>query len=613
MNHVKIAILLLVLQKSGQSLLSVQEKEPVFPTSECIVYILNKYFKNSFQISVKYSGQQSSAMTDLLKEIDLPIVINSKEGKSSDIDNKIPDDVSIIMEELTNISRRIDESKWTQETQFIVITNQSQTPELKMTDIFQEFWAMNIVNVLLLATDNDDIHIYTFKPFNSNNCAIPKPVLLTTWASGRICPIIEIVQKEHVADLNGCTLNASVINIPPMIIFPKSENTNGSETVTGIEGSTLMEISRKLNFKWNIAEPKDKKDWGRIKPIPNGAVGEIFLKKSHFACGRLSDNPDRYKYLDMSVPISCERECITWAVPIGAKKSLPGWMSLYIKGFSNIVWYFITATFIAAVSTFRSLSKASANDRQRFRDIIKTIFYTLQSSFGESVSAPKSSALQIFFISWLWYCLIIITAYQALIGSKLTVPFKQPNINTFKDLLESDVHITAMPSIFNAFARGREEKEIKDIERQFEGISFDLKEASNFYKEAIEKLISGQKIAYLWSSTTIMHIIMQHPKAKGLVHFLKECLYEYYSIMLLQKNSPLTPKVNRIIRALFESGIICKWRRQYAYDIPQPEPEVKKLALNRMIGAFIILGAGLGIAVVAFLAECIIYWYSSHK
>lgn len=599
-------VILLTVQISGQILLA-KQKNASYTMSECLIYIFNKYFINSTKIFLQFSNQESSLLADLTRSIDLPIVINLEEKETEGIDKRIPNNV--IVSESNDILKCINESKWTPTTQFLIITNESQT-ELKMIDIFQQFWDSNIVNVLLLAPKNVEIHIYTFIPFNPHDCAIHKPVLLAKWVSGRITPATKLIQKERVANLNGCTLNATVIGIPPMILFPNSSSTNGSESVSGIEGFTLMEISKKLNFKLNLALPKDNKGWGRLKPIPHGAVGDVLLKKSHFACGRLADNPDRYKYLDMSVPISCRKECLTWVTPIGAKKSLPGWVALYVKGFSNTVWCLIIATFVSAACTFRLLSKAYEPKGTQFSGTIKTIFSTIKLSLGASVQNPESSVLKLFFLAWLLYCFIIITAYQALIGSKLTVPHKPLNIETFKDLLESDLHISGVMSIFKSLTYGREEKEIKDIEKRIEDVGFEYNNIQKFFKRDMENLILRVNTAYLWSSTTVLYNTLLYPKAKGLVHILKECLYKYYAVMLLQKNCPFTPKVNRIIRALFESGIICKWRSQYAYDTPQLEPEVEKLTLNRMIGAFVILGTGLGIAFVAFLAECSFFWYS---
>lgn len=113
--------------------------------------------------------------------------------------------------------------------------------------------------------------------------------------------------------------------------------------------------------------------------------------------------------------------------------------------------------------------------------------------------------------------------------------------------------------------------------------------------------------------TTFMYGVLLDPKAKGLIHFMKECVHKYYPVIFLQKNCPFTNTADRIITSLFEAGIICKWRRQYVYDVPQPGPEVEKLTLERMISPFVILGVGLGVAMIVFMAQHVAYWYSSRK
>lgn len=598
-----IILILLLIEKSAQKLI-VPEKTSN-PISECIIYILNKYFNNSMKISIKYSNEHSTIAFETIRKIDYPIMVNADEPpKIHGIDTRTPDDVSVIINESINISVFLNNTKRTPQTQFLVILTKNEAIEFKMTEIFLEFWKNNIVNVLILVTDNSDIQIYTFIPYNPHDCAVHKPVLLARWTSRGITPRTDIIQKERVKNLNGCTLNASVMDIPPSIVFPNEDYKLGVQTVNGVEGSTLMELSKRMNFKLNFLTPKD---WGRIKPVPYGAIGDVFFKKSHFASGRFANTWIRYKNLDLSVPVSCGIECLSWAVPMGAKKAQPQWITLLITGFGNNVWFFITIATITAIVAFRVLSKGSNIDRYIFNGTVKTIFYIVRSSLGPSTKIPKRLYLRIIFITWLLYTFVISTAYQALLGSKLTVPFAQPNIDTLKDLLESDLQITGLLSTFKLVTDDNEDKIVKEMENRYVGANFN-------FREGVEKIVSGQRMGYLWTSTTtLMYTVIQHPDAKEKVHFMKQCGHIYYPTMLMQKNSPLTAKVNRIIRTLSEAGILCKWRNDYLYNIPQVDPPVQKLSLNRMIGSFVILVAGLGAALIVFVAENIQFWFSSTK
>lgn len=606
MKYVDATILLLfIVEKSVEKLL-VSETQPC-PIHECIVHILNEYFNNSIKVSMKYSSEHSTTASEIMRKIDLPILTNAHDTETKEIDKRIPDDVCIIIQDSITIVRLLmNQTKWNARTQFLIITNKSQTSEQNMIDIFQEFWASNIVKILILAMGKEDVQIYTFIPFNPHDCAVNKPVLLATWTSEGITPPTNIIQKDRVTNLNGCTLNASFINEAPSVIVPNEDHKNGIQTILGMEGSVLMEISNRLNFKLNLAEPTDGKKYGFFEPKPHGAVGELFYKKTHFSCAKFANTLSRYKYLDVSVPVSCEKECISWLVPIGAKKALPTWTNLLVEEFSIDVWYLIAASAIFTATLFRILSKTSKTDQHLFGGNIKTMFYIYRSSLGASVNAPKHSILRTAFLTWLWYTFVIYTAYQAFLGSKLTVPYRKHNIKTFKDLLESDLHITGMATTFKIVEGANESKDIKNIGKRYAVADFS-------FPEAIEKIISGKKIAYLWMSTYTKYIVSHHTSAKGLVYFMDQCGHDYYPTILLQKNCPFTEKVNRIIQALMESGILCKWKREYVSDIPKEEPSVQKLSLNRMKGSIMILAGGLGAAIIAFMAEIICFRLSCRK
>lgn len=598
-NYVQIVILCLVIINISSQILFVPEKSHA-TLSDCIVYILNKYVNNSIKISVMHSNKFSSAVTEIAKNTDLPITINPDEMlQTGGIDTTIPNDVILIMDESINISKILT-NKWSPTTQFLVTIPKLQSSQEYIIELFHRFWDNNVVNVVSLVADENEVRIFTSVPFNQYDCDVGKPLLVATYTAGQTITDNGIIPKERVTNLNGCILNASVLQTPPNII--STNGRKGAETVNGIEGLMLIEFSRRLNFKLNFSLGRD---YGWVEPKPTGAIGNVYLKKSHFACGNIAYDPQRFKYFDLSTSVGCDIECISWAVPVGSKKSQAEWTSLFVSGFGNTVWYLIVTTFISVAATFRILSKDLAIDRHRFKGNIKTILYTFRTSLGDSAPAPESSPLKILFLTWLWYCFIIITAYQALIGSKLTVPFKESNVNTFKDLLESDLQVSGLRFMFRLLGEAQKEDEnIKALGNRFKPLDFS-------YSEVIEKIIYDRNLAFVGTTSRFKYHVMHNPMAKGRINFMKECVRKYYPVMLLQKNSPITFRVNQIITTLFESGITCHWKKQFIDDTPQIEPSVEKLSIARVKGSFVILGVGQIVALLAFVAEYGFYWYSS--
>ena len=470
-----------------------------------------------------------------------------------------------------------------------------------MARIFREFWAYNIVNVIALIL-NETISIYSFIPYNKHDCGTHKPVKIATWSGATEEKIID---NERVKNMNGCEVNVTVVDLPPTVIFPNKESRNGSYELNGIEPAILKEIAKKLNFKPKFAVARDGQAWGWIEPEPHGVVGEVFQRKSYFGFALLASTLERYEYLDMSVPTSSDVECITWAVPLGAGKSRAPWINLLTTEFPLSVWCSMFATVSIAVLAFRTLGSHSEADRYIFRSRAETILYTFKSSLASTVKFPKAVPLRILCISWLWYSFIIVSVYQSSMGSKLTVPLRKPDINTFKDLVESDLHFTGLSNTFRLLA-ANPDKDVKTITERLEPTDYGI-------TEAVDKIIFDRNIAYIRESTTFIYNTMINPKAKGMVHFMKQCVYDYYPQMVLQKKCALTKRVNKIIRSLHEAGLISKWRSKYIYKVPTTPPSVKRLSLKHMTGPFVILFIGIGGGVIAFLVEQVRYHFTVRR
>lgn len=252
--------------------------------------------------------------------------------------------------------------------------------------------------------------------------------------------------------------------------------------------------------------------------------------------------------------------------------------------------------FVFTVLAFLILSKNSNVDKYTFDENSKVILYAFRSSLGSFVKVPKSLRLKIVFMTWIWYTFVISSLYQSSLGSKLTVPLRSENINTFKDLLESDLEFTGSLGGFRLVIQGNQTDEVKAITDRFKETDYSL-------SEAIEKIINDRNIAYMKDSTTFMYNALKNPKAKGYIHYMKQCAHKFWAVIVLPKNSILTKKISSIIRKLFEAGLICKWRRRYLEDVPQLPPEVVQLTLGHLRGCFIVFCMGNVMAFLVFLAE----------
>lgn len=102
------------------------------------------------------------------------------------------------------------------------------------------------------------------------------------------------------------------------------------------------------------------------------------------------------------------------------------------------------------------------------------------------------------------------------------------------------------------------------------------------------------------------------------LRLMKSCIDNYYTVFPFSKNSPLTPYVNNKVTQLTSAGIIEHWfdmmtvkyGKSYMaefFDNRVLGSEAKPLKIRNVVGAFYLLGIGLIVSGVAFLAEIFVY------
>lgn len=93
------------------------------------------------------------------------------------------------------------------------------------------------------------------------------------------------------------------------------------------------------------------------------------------------------------------------------------------------------------------------------------------------------------------------------------------------------------------------------------------------------------------------------------LHIMKECAVNMPISIGLEKNSPLKPKLDKLLRRIIEAGLVSKWLSEAVRNIESSvdEPQEALMDLKKMYGAFVALGIGYFISIVALVGE-IIYW-----
>lgn len=126
--------------------------------------------------------------------------------------------------------------------------------------------------------------------------------------------------------------------------------------------------------------------------------------------------------------------------------------------------------------------------------------------------------------------------------------------------------------------------------------------------------MSQGKFAYYENEYFLREMRFEHDqiaenKLKYL-HIMKECAIKMPISIGLEKNSPLKPRVDRLLRQIMEAGLISKWLsdsiQRFESSTEEP-PQEALMDLKKLYGILFALLVGFGFATLALIGE-ILYW-----
>lgn len=126
--------------------------------------------------------------------------------------------------------------------------------------------------------------------------------------------------------------------------------------------------------------------------------------------------------------------------------------------------------------------------------------------------------------------------------------------------------------------------------------------------------VSNGKFAYYENEYFLRELRHKHDQIESnklkFLHIMKECAISMPISIGLEKNSPLKPSFDRLLRQVMEAGLISKWLsdsiQRFEASVEEP-PQEALMDLKKLYGVLFALLIGLSIALLALIGENL-YW-----
>lgn len=303
-----------------------------------------------------------------------------------------------------------------------------------------------------------------------------------------------------------------------------------------------------------------------------------------------------------------QMDCFTWGLPSGIGHNPTLWTN-YVVEFSPFTWTLIVFSVVVASAVVVALSQYTPRTTAPPWSPLFVVFYTYATFIGAPQKVtPKSYALQVFLSNWLLYSLVITSAYQAYLGSLITIPQATPEINDQHTMLKTKLNLVGRQQMYylinSSAGSGSDFSKLLD--------RYQILPPEGF-GHTIRRILLKRDTAVLASKRELIFYAQKYKKVfNDSIHVLPECMIESYSsTFMLRKGSPFRHRISTIMSRLSETGIMQQWDRsnvkeEFVHAIVFTSDTI--LSMSQFYGAFVVWMFGLFLGCCTFVAEIIVFF-----
>ncbi|KAH8292604.1 hypothetical protein KR054_005529, partial [Drosophila jambulina] len=441
---------------------------------------------------------------------------------------------------------------------------------------------------------------------------------------------LNITEPSMFFDSGSMNVTLVVITIleTPYVMMHYGKNFTGNERFYGFCVDILETISHEVGFGYILDLVPDRK-YGAKDPESgewNGMVAQLMKYKADLAVGSMTITYARESVIDFTKPFMNLGISILFKVPT----SEPTRLFSFMNPLAIEIWIYVLIAYILVSICIYLVGKISPIEWKYinpcdFNNITIGNQFTLSDSFWFTIGTlmqqspdiyPKAISTRIISSIWGFFSLIIVASYTANLAAFLTTERMINPIENAEDLAsQTEISYGTLDSGSTmTFFRDSMIETYKKMWR-----SMDNKKPSAFtstYEDGIRRVNQGN-YAYLMESTMLDYIVQRDCNLTQIGGLLDTKGYG----IATPKGSPWRDKISLAILELQEKGDIQmlydKWWKNTdetcTRKSPSKQSKANALGLESIGGVFVVLIAGILVAVVVALFE---FWFNfryNHK
>lgn len=472
---------------------------------------------------------------------------------------------------------------------FLYLRSQIET----LHEIIWQSRMLMAVSIVSKVTGGYDI--YTSFPYSEANCGngrvVRKVDECTT--TGFKNNVYLFPGTKKINNFHNCNIKGFHVNLP-FLSKPFRLNHGTVDVSSGI-----MYVTEIVEKKFNLKITNEKQDIYREWSFHNKSSPEIihnYLNSSvELVFGPFFSSINiKSEFYDFffSAPY-----CIGWVVPLFTGK-IPSFWNAYVMEFPLLGWCSLFVAIIIA-SMITIIGKLIEGNYSSFQDAVHeflTMFFLLISIPARQQTNLISVNMVI--LQWSAWGLIIRCAYEAALGSVITLPVHIEQIKSHQELLDYNFRVAGNKYMYKMLQlMATNDNVFKSLANKFEIIP----DAGS--EEILYEIYKKRNLAVLQPNSYHTYKFGKK-RSKPLAMVMRPCVLQSDTIsLMLRKGSVLYQMFQDNYKRIVEAGLIEQWNSKISFGQIKP----RQINLSKIRGIFLIYFIGLLLAFVVLMGEIIYF------
>ncbi|XP_038597837.1 glutamate receptor ionotropic, NMDA 2C [Tachyglossus aculeatus] len=385
----------------------------------------------------------------------------------------------------------------------------------------------------------------------------------------------------------------------------------------------LRKLAKVVKFSYDLYLVTNGKHGKKVRGVWNGMIGEVYYRRADMAIGSLTINEERSEIIDFSVPFVETGISVMVARSNGTVSP-----SAFLEPYSPSVWamMFALGLTVVAVTVFtfeyfspggynRDLASGKRSGSSSFT-IGKSVWLLWALVFNNSVPIenPRGTTSKIMVLVWAFFAVIFLASYTANLAAFM---IQEQYIDTVSGLSDGKFQRPQEqypPFRFGTVPNGSTERNIRSNYRAMHAHMARFNQRS--VEEALTSLKMGKLDAFIYDAAVLNYMAGKDEGCKLVTIGSGKVFATTGYGIALQKGSHWKRAIDLALLQFLGDGETQKLQATWLSGICQNEKnEVmsSKLDIDNMAGVFYMLLVAMGLSLLVFAWEHLVYWRLRHQ